>query len=251
MLAIRRDQMGAFESAAVRAFEDRMVEHFTQHLPRHCEAVGEPQVRAVVRLGVRRAEAHGLVSEGEVCFYIGLMLALGSFFDTDPQVPWAGERLDDELAPSPSARADQTHDEAVAFLERTAGRDGGLYLRALERFCEAPPDEVSPSRGTSLETAVCERLAGLWPQKAEALGPAQLLRLVRHGIGCAKGHGIVSERGVAVYVSLMFLLGSGFDRDPQYPWAAAALEDPAASAAASRIERLRSEAVACFARMLG
>jgi hypothetical protein len=50
------------------------------------------------------------------------------------------------------------------------------------------------------------------------LGDAQTRVAVRHGIERANSYGFTSLRGFALYVTLAFVLGSHFDRNPLYPW---------------------------------
>lgn len=47
---------------------------------------------------------------------------------------------------------------------------------------------------------------------------------------------------MAIYTVLMFLLGSGFDTDEQFPWAAAVLEHGSIPDGAQRADRLYDEA---------
>jgi len=63
-----------------------------------------------------------------------------------------------------------------------------------------------------------------FPQHAAVLGNAQLQRALRYGLQRAESRGLGTERAVYLYIALMFMLGSGFDEDPQLPWAAREVE---------------------------
>jgi len=63
------------------------------------------------------------------------------------------------------------------------------------------------------------------PNHARALGDDGVLRVVQLGMDHAHGHGLISRGAVRFYIEAMFLLGSGFDSDPQYPWAQEILND--------------------------
>ncbi len=93
MLKIRPEQMEAFEAAALKGFEDRMVEHLRNFSPKHAQVLDEEALRTVVRYGIEHAESHGLTSERSIRIYTETMLMLGSNFDVDQQYPWAAEIL--------------------------------------------------------------------------------------------------------------------------------------------------------------
>ncbi|MBN1843959.1 MAG: hypothetical protein JW883_16990 [Deltaproteobacteria bacterium] len=65
---------------------------------------------------------------------------------------------------------------------------------------------------------------------------------IRYGLKRAKGYGLTTERSVRLYIEMMFLLGSGFDADPQLPWAAEILNDETILAENLRIDLLRDKA---------
>jgi hypothetical protein len=63
------------------------------------------------------------------------------------------------------------------------------------------------------------------PRLCEILGDEQLRVAIRQAIGPARGYGFNCRGPVRLYIEMMFLFGSGFDTDPQYPWATRILED--------------------------
>ena len=58
MLKIRKEQMEVFEQAAIRNFEDEMVQHLKKFSSRHCEVIGEDNVRKVIRMGIERGKKY-------------------------------------------------------------------------------------------------------------------------------------------------------------------------------------------------
>src|SRR5262249_49580960 len=80
MMKIRKDQIDVFEKAAVRNFEDRMVEHLKNFAPKHIKLLTEDQVRDVIRHGMKKAESHRFTSERSLRIYTELILMLGSGF---------------------------------------------------------------------------------------------------------------------------------------------------------------------------
>lgn len=55
-------------------------------------------------------------------------------------------------------------------------------------------------------------------EQLELLGPAHTRTLVEYGMKRCDRRGIESERDVLLWLTLMVVLGSDFDTDPQYPW---------------------------------
>jgi len=93
MLAIRTEQMKTFEQAAMRRFEDEMVEHSKDLSPRLCEVIGDEQLRVALRSAICRAMAYGFTYRGPIRLFIEMMFFCGSSFDTDPQYLRFGELL--------------------------------------------------------------------------------------------------------------------------------------------------------------
>jgi hypothetical protein len=120
MLEIREEQMAVFDQAARKTFEDEMVEHLAEFVPKQCEVIGEQQVRKVIQLGVERARIYSLTNRGPVRFYIELMFVFGSDFDTDPLLSWAAEILGDVLT-NQMAKAGRLYEKTNDYLEKVSG----------------------------------------------------------------------------------------------------------------------------------
>ncbi len=65
------------------------------------------------------------------------------------------------------------------------------------------------------------------PELGRDIGEDQLRLSVRDGISRANSYGFTHRGPIRLYLELMLLFGSAFDRDPQYPWAASILKDNA------------------------
>lgn len=57
------------------------------------------------------------------------------------------------------------------------------------------------------------------PQLCSTLDDDQLYLAIRGGLTRAEAHGLTLRGPVRLYVDMMLLFGSGFDRDPQHIWA--------------------------------
>lgn len=246
MLVMREAQMTTFEQAAIHNFENRLLEHLKEFFPRHCEILGDEQVRKVIRLGIERAEQYEVVSERDLHLYVGLMFMLGSYFDQDPQLPWAGKILKDEDVVEPSDRIDKLHDRAMAFLNEAAGRESQYEERALRKICELPASALSRTgedKELSFGDYMLKLLYALFPEKYQAVGDPAIRQLVRQGYQSARGYGFTDEKGIAIYISLMLMLGGEFDKDPQCPWAEVVLKDAGLVDPIKKGELLRKNAL--------
>ncbi len=90
----------------------------------------------------------------------------------------------------------------------------------------------------SFEARVAEHLKKKFPKHCEAMGDEALTKVVESGRERAATYGLQGERSVRLYLELMLMLGSGFDQDPQLPWAAAALGNRELGDESARIDAL-------------
>lgn len=80
--------------------------------------------------------------------------------------------------------------------------------------------------GGHFEDGLIAHLHGFTPYQADVLGDEGLMQVITYGLERADNHGFRLRGPARCYVETMFLLGSDFDTDPQYPWAFAILSDP-------------------------
>ncbi len=96
---------------------------------------------------------------------------------------------------------------------------------------------------TLFEDQIMQHLNRFYPREYRELGSDQVRVVVQLGIKRAEEHGFGTQRQVGFYVSLMFLLGSDFDRDVQLHWAIAFLAYPLLTDPSQRMERLWESAM--------
>ena len=250
MLKIRKEQMEVFEQAAIRNFEDEIVEHLKKFSPRHCEVIGEDNVRKVIRLGIERGKKYNLTNRGPVRFYIELMFMFGSDFDTDPQLPWAGKILNDPMAVDQKERADQLYEKTTDYLDNVAGPVNAYTSDALRKIRRAASEDVTFS-GEAFENGMLSQMKRIYPQKCNYVGDAPLRMLIQHGIELATTSSVTTTRGVALFVVLMFALGHGFSDDPLFPWVSRTLRDPKTDDPGKRVQRLETKSITYLDRVLG
>ncbi|HEX2570560.1 MAG TPA: hypothetical protein VH877_13475 [Polyangia bacterium] len=81
----------------------------------------------------------------------------------------------------------------------------------------------------------------LFPDACRQAGEDVIRRVIRHGVMRAERHALDEYQSLCMYITVMFWLGSGFDQDPLYPWAAPLLA-PELGDQLQRAERLKKAA---------
>lgn len=215
-------------------FSERMLVHLRQYFEKPCAIAGEAQVLATIDLGIARAKDYGFSLEASAQSYIDHMLMLGSHFDRDPLVPWAGEILTSgghELQ-----RMDRLHAKTLPFVRATAGEHARNLFFAVVRARRQELDPQLQAMPSASMPRVLEWLAQLYPEKFAAVEP-HVPALVQRAEGFAQSVGMGEPRSAGRIVGLMFLLGSGIVEDPMSPWVGEILRDTTLSAS-ERDEKL-------------
>jgi hypothetical protein len=216
MLIIRPEQLEAFRQNALSQYVERTLEQFHQYFPGPCHVIGDSPLCKMIRMGVDRAAHHQIIGEGNVVLYISVMLLCGTFFDEDPQYPWAHEILRDEELTHEAQRAECLYDEFVAYWDRLSSGNRSSLIRAAMHTRKLPVEHFDNMSSEH----IAEFLRQAWPQKAAELGSAGIDAVQQEGERCADVYHMETRRDLAVTSLLVFTLGSGFDRDPMHPWAA-------------------------------
>ncbi len=224
MLIIREEQMEIFEQVALRNFENDMIDHLKDFSPDHCRVLKNDGVRKVIQLGVEKAETYGFTDRGPVKFYVEMMFMLGSYFDTDPQYPWAGRILTDEAIEQQTERADRLFDHSMDVVEKISGSGREYAIRSLQRASQLGFKELCRVE-INLKASILSRMRLNFPQKCQVLGDPALNKLIEQGREMAKDYSITSNAGVICFSWIMFFLGHEFARDPLYPWCESILEN--------------------------
>ncbi len=91
------------------------------------------------------------------------------------------------------------------------------------------------------EEAIAGHLREYFPGHCAAIGPAAVAATVHCGVERAAKYDLRTRREVVLWTALMFLLGSAFDRDVQYPWVLPTLAAPGDGF--TRVQRLYDRAM--------
>lgn len=77
-----------------------MLAHPNDFAPLMIKTIDTEQTRKLIQLGMFHAAKYGFTFRGSVRLNLELMLLLGSYFDTNPEYPWAAEILNDRQSGS-------------------------------------------------------------------------------------------------------------------------------------------------------
>lgn len=101
------------------------------------------------------------------------------------------------------------------------------------------------------EDELVEHLKDFAPRHWEALGPDGVRNVARLGIERAETYGLTNRGPARFYVEMMFLFGSDFDTDPQYPWAGWILTGTWISDQMTRADQLHERTMDYFEKASG
>jgi hypothetical protein len=222
MLVIRATQMQHFARATLDQFaEQRRVHALTCH-PRLGHFIGDAALRSAVSAGISAAMARGLRNRVEVALYLELAFLLGSFFVEDPRFPWAADLLAPDSPERPLFRIRRAFDAATHWLDESHGLENEHLVRGLLRIralTSRPLAEQADAAG------IVAWLDGLMPQQAAACGAGAMIALAQTALSRAGAYNMTAPGDAAMIALHMFMLGSGFDRDPLVPWAGPILSE--------------------------
>ncbi len=244
MLTIRQDQVDAFERYHLQKFEDEMVEQLRELAPKHWSAIGEKRGRNAIRFGVEQSHKYGFTKRGPVRLYIEMMFTFGTFFDTDPQLPWVGNVLKHSRLEDQMVIADELYEAMEQRFDRIAGPNSEFVMQALCRIPQAAY-AVPCSVLEQFDTTMLSRLHEVYPEKANHVGERILRRIIQDGLEIAQRTQLTTDLGRSLLILLMHVLGHGVVVDPVYPWFASAVSQPSATNPEERAQQLLQSIVAC------
>lgn len=237
---IRSEQLETLQTDASDGFVSEMADHLRSFAPRVCEVVGEPGVRHIAESGILRARSHGLTNRGPISFFLKLICSLGVGFDTDPQLPWIAETLNDPSIQSDMLRADCLYKRMVVYLDHVAGPKNQYTIRAIDKALNLNPLDAPRERWS--QQAIMDEMAHIHPQKYDFIGKGVAAALVRSAAAQAETYGLPAQQGATVVLAaIQFALGHRICEDPFYPWIAATLNNPRTVDGEHRLNRLTSK----------
>ncbi|MEA1933718.1 MAG: hypothetical protein U9N60_04715 [Thermodesulfobacteriota bacterium] len=225
MLIIRKKQMEVFKNPTTDDFLDQMVTHLRKFYPKHCEMLEDSTIKDIIKYGHDRARTYNFDTSRTVGLFTNLMFLLGSRFDIDPQLPWVSEILNDETMTDAEDRASILYDKAMAYLDTVSGKDNEHLNAALKNIKQKPIRNLSLFGRGDFDRYIHTLLHRIFTSKYDYLGKANVQQLIIQGAEEAGNNGLPTPQGAAIYIGMMFILGSGFASDPLYPWVRDILSD--------------------------
>ncbi len=241
-MKLTKQQMDQLNKDVEIDFENRLFFHFEKYFPDNIRILKEYYSRELIRFGINKARQFGFVNESDICIFISLMIMLGVDLDVDPQIPWAGKILASDEFKTPTEQIDALHEKTMTYLDEIAGETNKDYRQALFRLREDPIQELAQFDPSKFEYGMILLFRKTWWKKTEYLGETNLRNLINLGMQHARKHYISDVCGTGLYIMLMFILGSGFYHDPQFPWACELLAENAGRDRQNMVDALHEAA---------
>ena len=239
MLIISKDQMKAFDDAALLRFENEMMVHSHRFTPQLSKVLGKEQLRGALRQAIHRATTHGFTNRGPIRLYVELMFLFGSDFDTDPQYLRIAEALPSSA--DQMERAEVIYKIVLEYQEEVSGPDAENLYRGLKAISAQAREPDSFSK-KNFEEQMLLKMKQVFPQKYVYVGDDGLRALIAEARDKAQAYRLPTLRNEALMVSLMFTLGHGCTTDPLYPWIPRTLTNEKIVDPAGRARRLEKRA---------
>ncbi len=224
-MIIRSEQSEILQTHANAGFVAEMADHLRSFAPKVCEVVGEQGIHDIAESGILSARSYGLTNRGPICFFLELLCSLGIGFDTDPQLPWIAETLNDASIQTDILRADCLYKRMVVYLDYVAGPNNQYSIRAIDRALNFNPLDAPQERWS--QQATMNEMAHIHPQKFDLIGEEVAAAIISNAKAQAETYGLAAQQGATVVLAgIQFALGHRICEDPFYPWIAATLNDP-------------------------
>jgi hypothetical protein len=217
MLTISRSQMNLLEQIAFQQYEQRLILHIREHFPGHAGYLGDQGLLRFIRHSCELAEKHGFETERDLCLYTDLTIMLGIGFDSDPQLEWTREILEDPLLVDPRSRMEDLWDQAMLYMERVLGPDGVFPQHPYQVARRLRLARTSPVTDSN-ENTLISYFHDLWPEKTRYVDATALCAMIGKSKEAAACYGIRHELGQIEFSIHAFLFGHLFHADPLYPW---------------------------------
>ena len=94
---------------------DSVYDHLHTVFPNKCEIIGHENIKELMRVGNVNAKRYRVMGPANIHLYLFFMFMLGSGFDTDPMMPWAGDILNDSKLDE-GEKVKLLYDKAISYL---------------------------------------------------------------------------------------------------------------------------------------
>jgi hypothetical protein len=248
VLIIREEQMKFFQDPTTDDFLDQMVAHLRKSYAKHCKMLEDSTIKDIIKYGHDCAKTYNFNTRRTVGLFTNLMFLLGSRFDIDPQLAWASEILNDDTMADVEDKASILYNKAMDYLDIVSGKDNEHINAALKNVKQEPISDFDLFDRDDFDRYMHTLLHRIFTSKYDYLGKAKVQQLIMQGAEEAGHNGLPTLKGAAIYIGMMFILGSGFASDPLYPWVRDILSDENLKEPEQRANELQRTAMAYLDR---
>lgn len=199
--------------------------------PKRFRGLGDTHSKAFVREAFAFSDHNELHYMEEVEYIIFLMSFLGTYFYQDPRYFWLAQVLQDKTRPS-DARLNECQRRFARFSDRFIGDDLTIFQGALAQFW-AGSETISTSDKPMQKTLEVFYKAYNFSLSERQAFPED--EIMSAAYMAARSLGVQTTTGNALCFSLSLWMGTGFYRDPLFPW----VRDIVAAAGDSVLQRER------------
>jgi hypothetical protein len=100
-------------------------------------------------------------------------------------------------------------------------------------------EQMQALKDAILRGWLADYLRSIYPQQCSGIGAGEFEEFLGVQIKRARGHGLIADNDIRKYVHVAFLLGSEFERNPDYEWAQSILLEASLSPA-TRVRALQT-----------
>ncbi len=245
MIILRNEQLKVFQRYALNQYENKLVEHIKNFVPKSYKIIGEVAIRKIITTGMEQAGKYGFTYKGPIRYYLDLMFLFGSYFDTDPQYAWFQKILSNSEITDQMKKVDLLYENTIEYINDVIGPDCTFEKEALKKSLQINLNDL-PSNHDNYLNSVFQYLEHLYPRKFEYIGESALKPLIASGNRYANIYGINNLRGISLLISYMFAFGHRCFDDIQYPWIYSTLHDRNKIDQGNLIRKLHSKIINYF-----
>jgi hypothetical protein len=183
--------------------------------------LGHPHLQNFIRHGLQYGKATELLYINDIAYVLYIMSFLGSYFYEDFRYQ-AIHKILNNTANVTATRMEKARDQFIEICDIAIGEEQKHYRQALQTF-------HSKIESINIATLTVDDAMNILDQSWNNLtiDEYQIVSqaLIKDAYTAAKTLQIESESGISLCFILGFWLGSGFYKDPLYPWVRAVNAD--------------------------
>ncbi|MET3601899.1 hypothetical protein [Martelella mangrovi] len=178
-------------------------------------ALGDVHTETFIRHAVTWSADNGITYLNDTAYVMFLMLHLGSFFYEDPRYAAITTILSQEPEFCDD-RTDRARRVFIAGSKTLRGEDGARQQKALDRFVREEQHRFNDDTVNLHQAA--EFLRGLFPGDTAIASDDVERKLCAAAREAGEALGLAGNRAEKACLAVGFWLGTGFYKDPLYPW---------------------------------